>query len=350
MSISRISEYQLSKTILRIIYSDITKLKADVLVSSDDNYLSMGGGVSYALSRAAGELLRKEARKLVPLKIGDVAVTSAGNLAASYVFHAVTIDYTNLIYPSEESIRSSTLKCLQLADTLQAKSIAFPALGTGVGGFPFQMAADVMMRTIADYIMGKTKIEVITLTLFPRKGIKDESMNIFYERVTSLAAVYTQAKRLNSLVSELETIIGGLNEPSLSEILFKLKSELQSSQEILSKHPENLAEIEQMKNTSRINEISGKLVDVSSKIMDTTVDNKQLEANILRTRLSGLYTQLNIQEGNLNHLEIDKAKYGPVGIPPILINNINDIKKEREIIENKIKEIREKLIALGFND
>lgn len=172
---TRVANYELNKTIFQVTYGDITRLKTEAIVSSDDNYLSMGGGVSMAISEAGGKAIREEARKYVPLKIGDVAVTSAGNLPAKYIFHAVTIDYTNMIYPYEDSIKAATLKCMQLADTLGVKTIAFPALGTGVGRFPFQLAADMMTRVIADYLMGDTHVELVTISLFPREGVNVES-------------------------------------------------------------------------------------------------------------------------------------------------------------------------------
>jgi O-acetyl-ADP-ribose deacetylase (regulator of RNase III) len=105
---TRVANYELNKTIFRVTYGDITQLKTEAIVSSDDNYLSMGGGVSGAISKAGGKSIREEARKYIPLKVGDVAVTSAGNLPAKYIFHAVTIDYTKMIYPYENSIKAAT--------------------------------------------------------------------------------------------------------------------------------------------------------------------------------------------------------------------------------------------------
>src|SRR4051812_5590825 len=99
--VRRTADYKINKTTFRVAYGDITKLVADALVSSDDNYLTMGGGVSDAILRAGGEEIRQQALKHVPLKIGDVAVTSAGKLPAKYIFHAVTIDYDHMLDPRE---------------------------------------------------------------------------------------------------------------------------------------------------------------------------------------------------------------------------------------------------------
>ena len=91
------------------------------------------------------------------LNLGDVVVTSAGALSAKYIFHAVTIDFNEMTRATKESVSKSTLKCLQLADTLGVRLIAFPAIGTGVAGFPYHLAAEVMTRTIADYLIGITE-------------------------------------------------------------------------------------------------------------------------------------------------------------------------------------------------
>ena len=211
--LERTSDYKIYNTTFRIAYGDITQMVADVLVSSDDGYLSMGGGVSAALLRAGGELIRVESRKHIPLKIGGVAVTSAGELHAKYIFHAVTIDYTSLKSASKEDIQSATLRCMQLADTLGAKSIVFPALGTGVAGFPFQLAAEIMTRTIAEYVASETEIEFVTIILMAREDIRAHDINLFYERAVGLASIATQSKYLSNLLDELAKIAGSMKKP-----------------------------------------------------------------------------------------------------------------------------------------
>ena len=82
--------YQVGKSTLTLEFGDITASRADVLVSSDDSYLTMGGGVSLAIQRAAGQGILLEVAKNIPAKLGDVVVTGAGSLSAKHVFHAVT--------------------------------------------------------------------------------------------------------------------------------------------------------------------------------------------------------------------------------------------------------------------
>ena len=83
--------YAFGKSTLNILFGDIVDSPADVLVSSDDYQLSMGGGVSYAISAAAGSSLVLDAAKSAPRRLGDVVVTTAGALNARYIFHVITI-------------------------------------------------------------------------------------------------------------------------------------------------------------------------------------------------------------------------------------------------------------------
>src|SRR3954453_49840 len=109
-------KYRIGKSQLTLIFGDITTSKADVIVSSDDYMLSMGGGVSAAIRKAAGEALIHDVAKLIPRKLGDVAVTTAGALPAKYVFHAVTIG-PNTKAPVEV-IKQTTRCCLDLLAAL----------------------------------------------------------------------------------------------------------------------------------------------------------------------------------------------------------------------------------------
>jgi O-acetyl-ADP-ribose deacetylase (regulator of RNase III) len=344
---NRTADYRLNNSILRVTYGDITNLRADALVSSDDNHLTMGGGVSYSILRAGGQSIREEARKHIPLKLGDVAVTSAGELPAKYIFHAVTIDYTEMQGPTEDSIRAATLKCMQLGDTLGINSIALPALGTGVGKFPFQLAAEVIIRTIAEYLLGDTRVEFVTITLFAREGVRQSDLNLFYERAVALASVSAQSKRLDVLIFELERIVNQMDMPLLSKRVNELHAEIRHARETLAEKPDGLEHWEEIQEKSQISEISKRVVEVSSDTQESTVwTDKELEAKVLRTKLEGILTQLNIQIGHRNRFEIEKAKYGGIGVPPRLETAIQEINQEVIVLEAQEKEVRETLAKL----
>ncbi|WP_415404506.1 macro domain-containing protein [Tateyamaria sp. SN3-11] len=318
------------------------------MVSSDDNYLSMGGGVSAAIRRSGGEIIAKEAQKHVPASLGDVAVTSGGALSAKYVFHAITIDYSHMRFATEDSVQSATLRCLKLADTLGVKSLAFPALGTGVARFPFHLAAEVMTNSIADYLSAKTGIEVVTLALFAREAVSSQDLEVFYERAVALASASTQSKRLVILLNDLAEIVGKMGNASLNQRILELQRDVQQAQSILSETPEEIERLEEIQVQSKLGEISKNVVAASSEAHATSVweDNK-LEAEVLRTKLSGLFTQLNVQTSNLNRFEIEKAKHGGQLVPPRLETAIAETEQEIEKLNISIDEVRKDLAKIA---
>lgn len=343
----RSTDYRINRTTLSVVYNSITSAQADALVSSDDNYLSMGGGVSEAILNAAGAVLREEARKFVPLKAGEVAVTSAGGLKAKYVFHAVMIDYDNMVFPDDSIVLRATERCLQLADTFQLRSIAFPALGTGVGHFPFQRAAEVMTRTLTDRLSAGSTLEQVTICLFARPGISADDVNLFYERAVGLAAIAQEGKSLGLLIGNLEAAIRRLGRSDLLDDVVKLGARLNDAGVVLERSgdsPDSLSEIEDQ---SRIGPLSQRAVEISSQVETETQDwsDEQAEADVLRTKVQGLMTQLNIQIGNLNKLEIQKAKHG-IDVPLIIENSIDETKGEIARLEARARDSREKLAAL----
>ncbi|MDF0682607.1 MAG: macro domain-containing protein, partial [Candidatus Nitrosocosmicus sp.] len=343
----RTADYRLNNTIFRVMYADITLLTSDALVSSDDNKLSMSGGVSLAIKNAGGESIKQDTKKHLPMNIGDVAVTSAGNLAAKYIFHAVTIDRTYNINPSKENIGFATMRCMQLADALGIRRIAFPALGTGTGGFPYQLAAESMTRTIADYIMDETKIELVVLCLFSRSPEVSKE-DIFYEHAAAQASLYTQSKKLTYMMKNWKDIADRTNNPTISKLAEDLSVKLNDAHETLTETP-NIESVRQINKESELNEITGMIIDISTKIQDTTAaqsEDSSLDVKILKTKLTGLQTQLNYYISELNRSEIQLAKFGKVNEPSILLNTIDDLRKvisEKEIQVTDTKSQLEKL-------
>jgi O-acetyl-ADP-ribose deacetylase (regulator of RNase III) len=162
--------YQFGRSRLTLQFGDITKSEAQVIVSSDDNYLTMGGGVSAAILRAGGNAIALDASKKVPAAVGDVVVTTAGTLSAQYIFHAVTIGPDDSNRDHETVIRKTTERCMQLLDTLNLQSIAFPAIGAGVAGFPYDEVAVHMAEIISGDLAKRNRPVEATLFLFDRYG------------------------------------------------------------------------------------------------------------------------------------------------------------------------------------
>ncbi|HST51872.1 MAG TPA: macro domain-containing protein [Pyrinomonadaceae bacterium] len=162
--------YLFGKSCLALEFGDITTSKAQVLVSSDDYYLSMGGGVSRSLLMAGGNVIALDAAKKVPAALGDVVVTTAGTLPAQYIFHAVTIGPDNVTTSSQETVKQTTKRCMQMLDTLQLCSIAFPAIGAGVAEFSYEDVAAQMSEVIADDLLKRRTPVEVTIYLFDRFG------------------------------------------------------------------------------------------------------------------------------------------------------------------------------------
>jgi len=147
---------------------DITQLDTDVIVNAANNHLWMGAGVAGAIKRAGGAEIEQEAVSKGPILVGEAVVTGAGRLKARYVIHAAAMGQD--LRTDAEKIRAATANSLKQAEELGLKSIAFPALGTGVGGFPYEEAAKVMIQTIREHLAGETSLEEVVLVLYGQRA------------------------------------------------------------------------------------------------------------------------------------------------------------------------------------
>jgi len=162
--------YQFGKSRLTIEFGDIVNSDAQVLVSSDDCFLTMGGGVSAAIRRAGGDDITLDAAKKIPAQLGDVVVTTAGKLPAHYVFHVITRGQGENQPAAREVLYQATRKCMQLLDALGVRSIAFPALGTGSAGFELDEVAAQMAKVIAPTLQSSQHPIEVTIYLYDRNG------------------------------------------------------------------------------------------------------------------------------------------------------------------------------------
>lgn len=129
---------------IKVVKGDITDLSVDAIVNAANNKLVMGGGVAGAIRKKGGKVIEDEAVKKGPIDIGGAVATGAGSLKARYVIHAATMGMN--FNTDEIKIRSSCGSALRVADELKLKSVAFPALGCGVGGFPLKASAKIMAQ------------------------------------------------------------------------------------------------------------------------------------------------------------------------------------------------------------
>ncbi len=143
---------------------DITRLDCDALVNAANNHFWMGGGVAGALKRVGGGEIEDEAMKKGPVPVGEAVSTGAGKLKARYVIHAAVMGQD--LQTDAEKIRQATRNSLLRADELGLRSIAFPALGTGVGGFPLDECARIMINEVRRQASGKTSLQKVVFILF----------------------------------------------------------------------------------------------------------------------------------------------------------------------------------------
>lgn len=227
MTTHRSITYQMKQSTFSIIYGDITTLDVDVIVSSDDNFLTMGGGVSDAILKAAGPALYADTRNIPRLHLGDVYVSTAGNLPAKRIFHVITIDKITFEYTSVELIKKSVITTLQLCETHKYQTIAFPALATGVAGIPFEDAAYAMTSAIAEYLSHSHSSLHSTIALFARQGIQQSQLDLFYDKAIAKAVELYSAK---SLEIQLAGIIKNTQYSELTPVQKNIQGVIEANQ------------------------------------------------------------------------------------------------------------------------
>jgi O-acetyl-ADP-ribose deacetylase (regulator of RNase III) len=148
--------------IIRVVEGDISTFEGDAVVNAANNHLRLGSGVAGALARKGGGAIQEECDEILrrdgPLPVGGAAITGGGNLRARYVIHAAAMGDLPV---SPESIRNATRSALELAEENGILSLAFPILGTGVGGFPFSEAARIMVEEIQEFVGTGPRLESV---------------------------------------------------------------------------------------------------------------------------------------------------------------------------------------------
>jgi O-acetyl-ADP-ribose deacetylase (regulator of RNase III) len=132
-----------------VVEGDITQLDVDAIGNAANNHLWMGAGVAGAINRAGGDEIEREAVAKGPVAVGDAVITGAGRLAARWVVHGAVMGQD--LQTDAELVRKTTVRCLEVADEAGARSIALPAFGTGVGGFPLADCARIMIDAARAY-------------------------------------------------------------------------------------------------------------------------------------------------------------------------------------------------------
>ena len=191
---------KIKDTEIKVVQGDITELKVDAIVNAANNKLLMGGGVAGTIKRKGGKIIEDQALQKGPIEIGEAVVTSAGNLPSKYVIHAATMgmDFAT----DEVKIRASCANTLREAEKLKINSLAFPALGCGVGGFAHLAAAKIMAQEVFRHLKeGKSNLKEIIFCLYDQ-----EAYEIFHKGVIGYLE-YMAQKLQNGPFTTVDAII-----------------------------------------------------------------------------------------------------------------------------------------------
>jgi O-acetyl-ADP-ribose deacetylase (regulator of RNase III) len=141
---------------LEVVQQDVTQLEADAIANAANTQLMHGGGVAGAIQRAAGQALADESRAKAPIALGEAVETTAGDMPSRWVIHAATMELGGPT--SAEIIECATQSTLRVAEDLGCRSLALVAFGTGVGGFPLDEAAALMVGVAREHEGGLERI------------------------------------------------------------------------------------------------------------------------------------------------------------------------------------------------
>ena len=160
-----------NRSIIELIEGDITEMDTDAIVNAANVALQPGAGVAGAIRLKGGPLIQEECNQLGGTYVGGAVITTGGNLKAHYVIHAVgpRMGEGN----EDQKLKNATVNSLKTADERTLKSIAFPAISTGIFGFPLDRCAKIMLSTTIEYLKGKTGIERVVFCLFGNESYEE---------------------------------------------------------------------------------------------------------------------------------------------------------------------------------
>ena len=158
---------------IELIKADITQLKVDAIVNAANNALMGGGGVDWAIHKAAGEDLMKECKSLKGCETGQSKITKGYNLPAKFIIHTVGPVWNNGTENEEQLLKSCYETALQLAVENNIVTIAFPSISTGAYRFPFYNASKIAFKTISKFLEENESIEIVYLVCYSDKNLKE---------------------------------------------------------------------------------------------------------------------------------------------------------------------------------
>ena len=157
-------KYEVGFRSIELVQGDITEMDTDAIVNAANAQLRLGGGVAGAVRRKGGPSIQKECNEHGPIHVGEAAITGAGDLRAKHVIHAVGPMMGE--GDEDKKLRNATLSSLRLADDNSLKSIAFPAISTGIFGYPIDRCATIMLTSAIEHLEGDTGLSKVVFCLY----------------------------------------------------------------------------------------------------------------------------------------------------------------------------------------
>jgi O-acetyl-ADP-ribose deacetylase (regulator of RNase III) len=158
-------ELKIRDSVIRLVKGDITDLDVDAIVNAANSELKMGGGVAGAILRRGGWTVQDECDRIGRCPVGGAVITTGGKLKARYVIHAVGPIFGE--GNEDEKLANATLNSLRIADKHSLRSIAFPAISTGIFGFPRDRCARIMLPATITYLQNnKTTLKLVIFCLY----------------------------------------------------------------------------------------------------------------------------------------------------------------------------------------
>jgi len=156
---------------VKIYQGDITRAATDAIVNAANNHLWMGAGVAGAIKRRGGQIIEDEAVALGPIEVGEAVATTAGDLPHTYVIHAAGMGQD--LKSSTKLVYLSALNSLKLAESLGLSSLAFPAIGAGVGGLSITACAQAMKKALEEFTAEAQSIQEVHFVLFTTRDLEE---------------------------------------------------------------------------------------------------------------------------------------------------------------------------------
>src|SRR5438105_11841320 len=145
---------------------DLTEMDTDAIVNAANNDLQLGGGLAGVIRRKAGDSIQRECNEIGTIPVGGAAITSAGKLRSRHIIHAASMQLGG--FTTGHALRASTAHSLRIASEKGLRTIAFPAIGTGIGGFPLSECAAIMLQEAVEHFKRPSSLEKTNSVFFIR--------------------------------------------------------------------------------------------------------------------------------------------------------------------------------------